>query len=318
MVFFFHFPLVSSGSWGGIFSALNAGVGIFYVLSGFLIAMRYEGKVKVELDWIGAYLRNRVARIFPVYFLVLAVALLVHRETNLAKIAANVTLFSGFLPESWASVAVSWSLTVEFCFYLIAPFIFVGAKRAHLLLVICIALAGIGLLLCSWGASPRFVFERTILGRIGEFLIGVFFARLWLNERYRTILVSLSGKTLAGASGVVAYLILVSRVESLSAELALKAFLLPLSAVVLITGLISEKNPASRILSTSLFSVLGKSSYSFYLIHLGVFSGIVMAKLRLGIAGNFILASLASIAIFYLYEKPAESWIKSIANRRII
>jgi peptidoglycan/LPS O-acetylase OafA/YrhL len=38
-------------------------------LSGFLIAFRYFDNFKLTGDWFRQYLKNRVARIYPMYFL---------------------------------------------------------------------------------------------------------------------------------------------------------------------------------------------------------------------------------------------------------
>lgn len=47
----------------------GVGVSIFFVLSGFLIATRYQQRIAPTRAWWGTYLRNRFARIYPLYAL---------------------------------------------------------------------------------------------------------------------------------------------------------------------------------------------------------------------------------------------------------
>ncbi|MEI9959449.1 MAG: hypothetical protein WDM90_24730 [Ferruginibacter sp.] len=48
---------------------------------------------------------------------------------------------------------------------------------------------------------------------------------------------------------------------------------LPLTGIaVLYWGLLTEKNIITKLLSSKIFSLLGKSSYVFYLIHIGIFA----------------------------------------------
>jgi peptidoglycan/LPS O-acetylase OafA/YrhL len=51
------------------FQEFHIGVTIFFVLSGFLIAFRYYDNFSLSKDWFKQYLKNRVARIYPMYFL---------------------------------------------------------------------------------------------------------------------------------------------------------------------------------------------------------------------------------------------------------
>ncbi len=54
------------------FNEFHIGVTIFFVLSGFLIAFRYFDSFQLNGDWFKQYLKNRVARIYPMYFLLTA------------------------------------------------------------------------------------------------------------------------------------------------------------------------------------------------------------------------------------------------------
>ena len=46
----------------------HMGVTMFFVLSGFLICMRYYGNSEITGSWFRKYIKNRIARIYPMYF----------------------------------------------------------------------------------------------------------------------------------------------------------------------------------------------------------------------------------------------------------
>ena len=73
LVFISHFAYVFDGGFAPalqrFFNEFHIGVTIFFVLSGFLIAFRYFDSFKLTGDWFKQYLKNRVARIYPMYAL---------------------------------------------------------------------------------------------------------------------------------------------------------------------------------------------------------------------------------------------------------
>lgn len=81
MVFIHHFNPLSNATnhriaadWAPeflfrFFNEFHVGVTIFFVLSGFLICFRYYDNFHFTSVWFRKYLKNRVARIYPMYFL---------------------------------------------------------------------------------------------------------------------------------------------------------------------------------------------------------------------------------------------------------
>ena len=83
---------------------LHIGVPIFFVLSGFLITLRYSEEAKFDRSWLRNYARNRVARIYPVYFLVTVMTLMVlplfaGEAIGWRVLVLNLTLLRGFFSE---------------------------------------------------------------------------------------------------------------------------------------------------------------------------------------------------------------------------
>src|ERR1041385_3182813 len=77
VVFFDHFPFTQGDHIGANVMAF------FYVLSGFLIVRIYYEHAELRSKWLSKYFINRFARIYPVYFLLLTVAVILGHHTRL-------------------------------------------------------------------------------------------------------------------------------------------------------------------------------------------------------------------------------------------
>jgi peptidoglycan/LPS O-acetylase OafA/YrhL len=117
--------------------ALQAGVTLFFLLSGFLLFRPYVASVVrgAPLPRLRSYLINRALRILPAYWAVLAVVALLFEHELLRRprqLLANAFLVQTYVPSfvSGAGIVPSWSLTVEVIFYLLVPVL--GALTALL------------------------------------------------------------------------------------------------------------------------------------------------------------------------------------------
>jgi peptidoglycan/LPS O-acetylase OafA/YrhL len=72
---FHHYPHKQSNSYQvlGLINEMYTGIGLFFVLSGFLICYTYYPDKTVGSADIKTYLVKRFARIYPVFFLVSAI-----------------------------------------------------------------------------------------------------------------------------------------------------------------------------------------------------------------------------------------------------
>ena len=93
--------------------------------------------------------------------------------------------------------------------------------------------------------------------------------------------------------------------------------ILPCFVALLLLGLIKEKTLFSRLLSTPLFQSLGRSSYAFYLLHMGIFSELYFrvfdAKYIL-----FPFMILVSTAFYYFVESPLNNWIRKLSIKSLL
>jgi peptidoglycan/LPS O-acetylase OafA/YrhL len=164
----------------------HTAVALFLVLSGFIFtwgALQAGGEVRY-----GTFLRNRVLRIAPMYVLVVLLGMYTHPSGY--SIGGIVQLFTlqGTPPIASADLgpfgALLWTISVEFAFYLIFPFLlrFLRTQGPWYL----VALVGMmtALRALAHGVDPagtRDLAYWTIVGRLDQLVIGMLLA--WLLAR---------------------------------------------------------------------------------------------------------------------------------------
>ena len=327
-IFFDHFP-----PWADWHIIINV-MAFFYVLSGFLIVRLYHEQVQLTGEWLSKYFINRFARIYPVYFLLLTVTVCLQRDFSAAVLASNYTLTHALFYHSRIIIQPSWSLTVEECFYALAPIFMVLARRGGFAAAFALAAALLGAALfistldVRFLHTPAFVLSTTFFGHFAEFFAGVYLA-LYVTrlEKAGSLQVAGRWRTLAGLAGVtvltLAMLIVYRRPPlDYAAIVLINNFLMPAPIALLYCGLIREDTPLSRALSGSLAGLLGRSSYSFYLLHMLVIDYLSLPLLaavphyRPAVAlATLIVAWMLAIALFTWYEEPVNRgirrWLKS-------
>ncbi len=319
MVFFHHYPITSVlvGELGFCMLAEgHVGVSIFFVLSGFVIAYNYSDQFSKSYRGYLRFLQNRFARIYPVYLLTTVVALLYLKRYDTDIWFYNLTLLRGFFGKWYFShIGQAWSLTVEFTFYLLAPFLLRMIGRVPIG-IICLGIyaIGAGLTLTPIGSedffSPyRMVVINTFFGRCFEFLVGI-----WLFKHFKGSQGDVPRKPRFISLCTYAGLILTFGCIYVFAECSWLAiysptcapihhYLFPPIVALFLYGLWKEDSFLSRLLSTRLMQLLGKSSYAFYLIHAAPFQEMFGLD-HLPIGWSFLIINLIAIALYSLYERP--------------
>jgi peptidoglycan/LPS O-acetylase OafA/YrhL len=224
-------------------------------------------------------------------------------------------------------VPTGWSLTVEMCFYLVAPVLLLGLRgRLRGLPVVALGLLAVGAGIAQ--LAPRlpwygyfmqpfsFILVYTFFGRGAEFLAGMGLA-FWLKRRgdrparRGTTLLGLAliaGCVTGMAVGSAGYQPLENWPTPML-PILINNFLLPGSIVVLFYGLIHERTWFQWLLETRLFDLLGKSSYAFYLVHIGLFSDLLDKSIGQNSFVYFVLFNIAAILLYQWVEHPLHLYI---------
>lgn len=318
----------------------SIGVNIFFVLSGFLIALRYAEQASTKLVFWQKYLINRLARIYPIWFLLSTIALIwrinhlggSNLVTELLHYLANLTFLKGFSNTlQFTLIQQGWTLTVEESFYLLAPMLLICWRRGAPAWVVfggaatALLAAGAMLVELLHGRIEGFFSDYylllgwTLAGRCGEFFAGAALA-LWLVRRGKIPTCATGWFSWMGLAGTLAVLLVVAlahihHLNEILIQVGLVQLLLTLPLVALLYGLLTEVTWISRVLGSRTAVVLGKSSYIFYLIHMGpvhdaIHGGRPVWLSLPAILADLVLLSALSIVGYYTLEAPLNGFIR--------
>jgi peptidoglycan/LPS O-acetylase OafA/YrhL len=328
---------------------LHIGVTLFFVLSGFVITWRYDRRGPKRESYFRDYAVNRIARIFPLYIVLVIPSLLHSHQRSPVVWLLNLTIFTDF----GSGIPQAWSLRVEECFYLVAPLVFWAWRRrpglpfavGAAVLAVLVPVSRLPSLQGILG-PPTNLFLYTFFGRFFEFFVGV-----WLARRVMRVGISDAPArrfplfTLAGGLGIAAIVAALAAIHTATrgrylygvyhpAGIALNNFVLPLFIAAFYWGLVQEPTGLRRLLSTRLADLLGRSSYAFYLVHFGVAREYVLSALVFGatllsasagaavdrvvhsLLGLFVLVNLLAILLYKAIEAPANHFLRRVFASR--
>ncbi len=293
-----------------VIQAGASAVGIFFLLSGFVLAYNYDLGRKWDSSQRWRFWTARFARIYPVYCLALVVAIPslvagtvkagpLHPGSLAVGAGAVLLLVQAWIPndaEFWGGPA--WSLSVEAFFYLCFPFLGRLLWKVERRGLQWITLAGLWLTACGvsyWIAewkAPWFLhaadydtvwslvikFNPAI--RLPEFLAGVMLCKIFVSYGQEKTLPSRFGRgTFLCLFGLAAGLGVLSQDYRLPPAVLHDGLLLPATAAVIL-GLSRGGGWIGRWLSLPTIVLLGQVSYAMYLLHMPLYSYFAAANKR--------------------------------------
>ncbi|WP_375413855.1 acyltransferase family protein [uncultured Bradyrhizobium sp.] len=295
----------------------HSGVGLFIVLSGFILTMGCVGR---KIDY-GKFLLSRILRLYPLYVFFLAFAVCANRDGfNFSSIVQTLLQFSNF-PGGPASNLTSmfWAVSVEFQCYLVFPFLIMFSDtrgNIFLLGVMLLALIFRALLVLD-GANARDLSYWTVAGRIDQFVLGIIAARIYVLHDLRSALKP--WWVLVSTSLVVIAMFLYHRSGGWIVTANWKIFWPPIEAAFWAFFIVTYL-AAGRLIPAMIAKMatrVGEISYSIYLVHFIVSMLIVKYQWFTRISGNpyydalittLVLAAPITISIaslsYVLIEAP--------------
>jgi peptidoglycan/LPS O-acetylase OafA/YrhL len=298
LVVFFHTQTILTSRcafdpFAGIFSQGDKGVDLFFVLSGFIIAHVHSGDIGRSRR-LGSYIYNRVCRIYPAVWIMSAAALAIYAlgfdASKATKLRFPGVIASFFLlPQAGdALVNVTWTLKYEVFFYALFGLMIVQRMLGVVVLaawqsaILVIALIGV-----DTSASWAFYVRPIAL----EFGMGVLVAALVRRIPATGTWAGLLGYMTLGI-GFVGFV-----ATALLQTYASPKFVLPrfatygLAAALIILGC-CVLDGRSRLNVPRLMVVLGNASYSIYIVHFSVITGIIFSLVKCGLCPSDSLTSL--------------------------
>jgi len=297
-------------------------VGLFFLLSGFILAYTYDGKIDGRANRV-RFWEARFARIYPVYLLSLVVAFAFSGALPLGTRAAVVGMvqawnpFNSDMAGAWNYPA--WTLSAEAFFYICFPFVlpWLSRRTERTLYLLTLALTVICVLghtpvkgLGDWKNHAGFFVRYVPLPalRSPEFLLGVVMGLRFLR----------AGKENRPGRPLVVYAAVVGTIAALSLPIGDWVSLVILPFSILVYELACGGTLLTEFLSTRVMVLLGGASYSVYLLRYPVTSWMRLlvdqlppAFVRVGELLTPVVLVLFSIAVFRYWEEPARKTLRN-------
>jgi peptidoglycan/LPS O-acetylase OafA/YrhL len=293
----------------------NLAVDLFFILSGFVIALNYGDRLASDWRATGDFLFRRFARIYPLHFLILCGfaayvgAAILSGAPTLDGQHPGYFLASLFLVQNWGFFGAlrwnvpAWSISTEAFAYLLFPIlirlILPIRQSAWVLaaLVLALGLAVPAFFALTGTLFPNAVPQTGLFRCIVQFAMGILLYELWRSLRGRSLALPL-----IGGAGLLA--------------LAYVLFGLPvvsLAWAALVLGLaLTRKSP----LDAPFLVWLGRISYATYLCHylaLTIFKLLFVTQGRPvspALLALYVLSVFAASALLYHgFERPAQKWL---------
>lgn len=328
-------------AFGPVGDVLNAGgtvgVSVFFVLSGYLLSRPFVRALVLDeaRPSLRRFARNRLLRIVPAYWVALTVLVLLvgAKGASLGRLARTYLFdadWTGHPLATWFGQA--WTLDIEMRFYALLAVVgtglvvlarTVGARlspgaRIAAVLIVAVAVAAWS---CNAYAELRFPFVLRFDENVGRFMGGVALAAI------EAAALSRLGSRATGVAAVVLFVLgaamliaggVAERDPSLPFGWATSPLLVVSAGAVVAGPLLWQWSgrPAWRGLDNRPLRWAGSRSYSIYLVHFGVYWGLMEATDLGGYRQRLLLLALVGFPLALLVAELLHRYVERPFLRR--
>lgn len=302
----------------------NLLVDLFFVISGFVIASQYAGKV-TDRPSIGHFLWRRLARIYPLHLLTLAFYLLIAAAIQLgiakgdnparyplSDIPAQLLLLHAIIGERLTFNFPSWSISAEMVCYAAFPLLAALAlrKRSLALAAFVAMIAANAVIAAATGTGPwtEWINHGGAMRALPSFTLGI------VLFRYRDVVGSQPSLTLPIAPVMLAFIVL-------GIALPATALLILVYAIAVLALRLDLTKRASSFARFG-FERWSDYTYSVYMLHVPVATVVLSIFNRYVPVDKLMLVPLALLVLAgasYLscrfFETPVRYALYRLADR---
>jgi peptidoglycan/LPS O-acetylase OafA/YrhL len=321
LVAVYHFPVVGLVQSSPLARHSWLFVDFFFVLSGFVIAKVYAGRLR-DAASTGRFIIKRFGRIWPLHIAVLALLVVkahlmgdvgTSAEKSLVSIITNV-----FLIQSWGLHATdtwnfpAWSISVEWALYLI--FALIAGSRFFWFIAAVLSVTGLAVVVAFAPHGLQSSYDFGVFRGCAGFFAGV-------------LLVRLKGPTFGGFAEIATMLGV-----GLFVWFGQFVIVAPLVFAGTVFVFSRSNGPVSKLLSTAPFTALGRWSYSIYLLHVTIISLLWFVASPLGLTpdgeggldgggmgdlyavGYLVLLVLVAAITYEFWERPWKTYFQRLGD----
>lgn len=327
-----YLPALDAGWLGGLMSRGYLAVDLFFLLSGFVLAHVYSDAAERKgFAFFRAFMRARVARIYPLHLLVLALfvamafavrgihyvkdgyyyPLPLSGPRSLEALVANVLMLQGLKASDLSWNYPAWSISVEFAAYLVFP-LAIGLlwrlSGRSLTVATFAAFAAIwALAYVAGGDMNQWDGPMAIWRCLPQFFLGCICYRV-----YRDGLIDV--RPWAG---------LLLSVTLLMLYVDCRDVLVVTTFPLIILCAVSARGVSGRVLNAPPVVLLGEISFSVYLVHglvqhatTHALNALDLDQTEFSVAHSWMALALMLLAVFVLsiasyrlFERPMRRWL---------
>jgi peptidoglycan/LPS O-acetylase OafA/YrhL len=344
----FEIPVLDHRWWWTLLESNLKAVDVFIILSGFVIFHLLQARHEP----LFSYIYRRFLRLFPAYLVCLLISIAMvrpslqalqalgaetaHNAVRIqiftdslnhfwAEVLAHLTMLHGVVPnrllpsKDYAFIGQAWSISVEWQFYLLAPFAFALAKDRQGRSLVLLAVS-IGILVIA----ARYFGEGFIGAHAAYFAIGCASFFLWKSKSELLLRFAKHSN------------LLIPLITILIVVVFPNQFQFAIWFCVLASCLTVRKSGNEQVIARSISSLLkipplrwlGRISYSFYLIHMIALYGMLwllrnsnMSQMNLmlsTLAGTLVITLIAAHFSYQWVELPFIELGRRFPARKVV